>query len=338
VKRHPFVLTIGFLLAVGQLNAQLILTSQNQNLRAGDEHHFKLAGNIEEGAAGANQVWDFSSLQATGDMTSYMLNAEEVAGYNYIPMSNTVIRENQNNFFFKTSENLIEEYGTNACSSIFVYDKPLVKLRFPFTYKNQSNGAFSGTAINSNTRIHGTYKVEADAYGTLILPGNITIENVLRVRSERNEFIGKSETTTLTYRWYSEDVRYPLVTIIKYRNKGIETPSLTAYYADASSSQKKSSTVTSDNIEDNNISLIIYPNPFKDNISLNYQLKQESTVEISLFDNTGKQVYYVNRNKLKADYYTEEIDTKQVNLSSGMYIVKIVIDKQVYTKKLFKTN
>ena len=64
---------------------QISLLYENQSIVIGDAHHFRLAEMIDEGPTGPNQIWDFSVLKATGDLTSYMIDALQTPDGTKIP-------------------------------------------------------------------------------------------------------------------------------------------------------------------------------------------------------------------------------------------------------------
>ncbi|MCK7537571.1 MAG: hypothetical protein MZV63_44760 [Marinilabiliales bacterium] len=61
-----------------------------------------------------------------------------------IPEANTVLEEFGVKFFFKSNGNIMEQYGTVTANTITKYDKPFVKMVFPFDYGDVYSGDFSG--------------------------------------------------------------------------------------------------------------------------------------------------------------------------------------------------
>jgi hypothetical protein len=324
-------------------NGQISLTFDNQAIVVGDSHHFILADKTDEGSAGADQIWDFSGLKKQGDLTSYMLDASQTASGTSIPEATSVIKEWENYFYFRVSKNLMEEYGLASCNTVYKYDKPLIKIKFPFNYGNSCEGLFHGTDVsNQKNQLQGSYKIEADAYGKLLLPDNVVIDNVLRLKSVRNDISGTSSITTTTYRWYSSDVRYPLLTIIKTDNGGKTNTSITAYYADAKTSLK-SATVADSNIENelvdnDNFTLSIYPNPYSEKLFINYRLYKQSDIKIEVVDNTGKSIYSIQHPNQSEGEYTESFTGKSYGLKQGVYFMKVLIGGKLITKKIVQVD
>ncbi len=327
------ILSIGFLTSI---QAQISLTRESHGLNPGDKHHFKLVkNNVDVGPAGPNQEWNFSGLEITGDLTSFMLDASETPRGEELPDANTVIEEFNNKFYFNVNDNIIEQYGVISCgNSILRFDKPFVKMIYPFTYGNTYEGEFSGTYVNKEgkegSKISGWYKLDADAYGTLILPGNVRIENVLRLKTTRARVYGNSnEIITTTYRWYAKDVRYPLLSIIK-RKSGEETKGIrTAYYADAESSKEKDKDKEKSVDKQGTIVLNYYPNPYSDEFTLEYKLEVDGKVQIELFNNAGqKAVDLINKNQQKG-FYSLNVDADDEGMKPGLYHIRVSLDNKI---------
>ena len=321
--------------------AQFLMKSNTHILRTGDEHYFNITNNVNPGLAGSSQIWDFSNLKNKSTLTSYMYSAYTTSNSADIPEANTVLEEFETKFYFKASDGIIEQYGTvTKNNTITKYDMPFVKMIFPFNYGDSYSGDFSGTvegANNYKANFTGTYLLEADAYGTLILPGNIVYKNVFRIKTVKEHCYNNSSCncTTVSYKWYSEDVRYPLLTIIQSQtSKGTKTIR-TAYYSKAENNSdeddKKSHKLNSENIEAK-----IYPNPFKDEFKLDYTIAKDSDVRIEIYDNSGKKVSLIQKLNQKAGYYTETINSDEIGNQLGMFHVRIIAGNDVVSKTVIR--
>ena len=79
--------------------------------------------------------------------------------------------------------------------------------------------------------------------------------------------------------------------------------------------------------------IIVYPNPASQNITLKMELTQKQNVEIVLYNLIGENIYSVI---FKNQFGTEE---EQINLSmlpSGTYIIKIIMENNIISKKIIK--
>ncbi|HAF30535.1 MAG TPA: hypothetical protein DCG75_15945 [Bacteroidales bacterium] len=336
------IITSIFILSAGLLlQAQFLMNGNSHMLRAGDEHYFNITNNADPGARGPSVVWDFSNLQNQSSLTSFMYSAYNTANSIDIPEANTVLEEFEVKFYFKASDGIIEQYGTvTKNNTITKYDKPFVKMVFPFNYGDTYSGDFSGTiegANNYKANFTGTYLLEADAYGTLILPGNIRYKNVFRIKTFKEQCFNNNNTcncATISYKWYSEDLRYPLLTIIQSQTSNGTKTIQTAYYSKA---ENKS-------VEDNqdrklvseSIEAKIYPNPFKEAFKLDYTIVNDGNVSIEIYDNTGKKVSTIQKLNQKAGYYTETINSDNIGNQLGMFHIRIIAGDDVVSKTVIR--
>ncbi len=80
-----------------------------------------------------------------------------------------------------------------------------------------------------------------------------------------------------------------------------------------------------------NVSLIsLYPNPFENNINLEYKLEQNSIVEIQIIDISGKIIHVNSAKSLNSGNYSETIAIAD----KGIYFVVVSINKDTYIKKV----
>ena len=75
-----------------------------------------------------------------------------------------------------------------------------------------------------------------------------------------------------------------------------------------------------------------YPNPFNPSTKIDYQLPTDGNVNISVFDNSGKEVMTLVNEFKSAGYYTINFNASQ--LSSGIYFYKISADNFSGVKKM----
>ncbi len=269
------------------LQAQFLMKSNTHILRAGDEHYFNITNNVGPGEGGDSKIWDFSKLENKSTLTSYMYSAFTTPNSNDIPEANAILEEYETKFYFKVTDNIIEQYGTvSKNNTITKYDKPFVKMVFPFNYGDTYSGDFSGTIEgqnNYNASFSGTYQLDADAYGTLILPGNITHKNVIRIKTTKEQcYKGNScNCKTVSYKWYIPNVRYPVLTIIQSQTAKQTKTIRTAYYPKVKNTIENNS--NNELLFAENIKANIYPNPFLREFKLDYTLNKNSNVIIEIY-------------------------------------------------------
>ena len=77
----------------------------------------------------------------------------------------------------------------------------------------------------------------------------------------------------------------------------------------------------------------VYPNPFSNYTTINYSLNTENRIEIKLVDVLGREIFILDENK-KVGTYTIQINKNELQLTSGIYFLKIAIDDQNVSLKL----
>jgi len=75
-----------------------------------------------------------------------------------------------------------------------------------------------------------------------------------------------------------------------------------------------------------------YPNPVKDNTTINYRLTQTNNVSLEVYDNLGKKVMTLYQGKKMAGKYSINIDASK--LSAGIYTYKLIVNEKSVSKKM----
>ncbi|WP_298739226.1 cellulase family glycosylhydrolase [uncultured Chitinophaga sp.] len=78
----------------------------------------------------------------------------------------------------------------------------------------------------------------------------------------------------------------------------------------------------------------VYPNPFRGNLSVNFKLKEASFTTLGIYDMSGKLVSRQLSERLQAGSHNKTLEAG--NLPAGTYLLKVVHNGQVSTKKLSK--
>jgi len=335
--KKTYLFIVSLLICSINLNSQTILRYNTHGIVIGTSHDFIFTNNKDEGLSGANVIWDFSDLvPANKNLTSHMLNPSNLDKSVEIIQANAVIDEFGNHYYFKVTDKGMEQYGTVCCNTVTKFDVPFLKLKFPFAYGDKVSGNYSGTQQSQNAKIavNGTYEVAGDAYGTLILPGNIAIENVLRVKQTRTFNNECNGITEITYRWYTDDVRYPLLVVIKLVTPKESYVSQTAVYAHAGDRNKSATSISSlEAVND----FIAFPIPYHNQLTISYSLVNEENVQIDLCDIAGRLTQSVlNNSRQTAGYHEIILSNNDFKLMPGIYYIKLSIGNNVYMKKVIK--
>lgn len=79
----------------------------------------------------------------------------------------------------------------------------------------------------------------------------------------------------------------------------------------------------------------ITPNPARKSVKISYNLNRAAKVELSVFDAAGRQVILLASGKVGAGDHSRQLQT---NLPAGVYLAKLMIGDQVFTRRIVLTN
>ena len=82
------------------------------------------------------------------------------------------------------------------------------------------------------------------------------------------------------------------------------------------------------------MNLIAYPNPFSETTTIAYQLTEASQIEISFVDVLGKQIVLVQKENQSAGKHQISINKNDLNLSNGIYLLKLNVDEKELLTRL----
>ena len=285
--------------------AQTELNYETHGLIPGTVNEMQMCNYADPGPAGEDVIWDFSGLEKTKAFEGTIEKAHKASSPNLSTLDNAVLQEFNNQFYLNNNAEKCELVGVVSNSKpVFSFEKPFVKMKYPFSYGDQFSGDYFGTyyAGEKEGEMEGSYSVTGDAYGTLILPDK-TVENALRVKTVRNytRDMSNNEIKVETYRWYSENERYPLLVLIE---TSIITEKKTynthkAAYRSQFKGLKNNSFVSNEIARE--ASIKAYPNPSEGDINYDYFIPESGAVNISLFNNKGEEI--------SLHYYISEKDT-----------------------------
>ncbi len=329
IKNFTFSFGLVLLLSTTVLLAQPTITS-NFNPVIGTKVVFSAADttNVNEGAAGANITYDFSSLQKMGNNLGYTYTAPSAtpyasqytaANFAYATSSN---QGNAGYVYLKTSATKFENIGVATSTLQMVYSDPQTIFEYPTTYNSSYSDDHKGQGTNSQnitTYRRGTTDIIADGWGTLILPQG-TSTDILRVKITQNvvdsiSFMGSeivTESKVVTYNFYKEGFKQQLMSISKVFGKDFFGDDIiiksVLYYPDAPNS-------VGELTKQNNIK--VYPNPASSTITIN-AVNNEAVTNYTITDIVGKTYLAENINNT--------IGSNTVNVSllpQGIFIVSL---------------
>ncbi len=89
-----------------------------------------------------------------------------------------------------------------------------------------------------------------------------------------------------------------------------------------------------DAIENNNLEVDVYPNPFSSVTNIRYQLDKPADVYMEITDMNGKTIAVIKKSKSESGTYTEQFNASTFQCRQGIYFLKFVAGNTVIMKKL----
>jgi len=336
-----------FLLSLMIAGAQLYgkswkMTYNSHGLIADEINKMNLTKYMDPGEPGINQVWDFSGLVVTTDFSGTIENSVFNNNYAEVQNTNVVLKEFSNEFYFKGDKKSLELYGVAINGKMHMkYDKPFVKMRYPFSYGDSFNGNYYGEYYSGKLKgtVDGDYSVVADGYGSVLLPNNVRIDNVLRVTETRSYTStinnSESEVKHTTSRFYVQHYRFPLVVLIKNEftaNNSNTSVSYQAAYNDKIENLMIPTAISDVTIDVKAVNL--FPNPVIEVLNIEYYMGKEGKMIIELFDVTGEMVYKILDGNQPAGLNTLRFNVKDKDIPAGNYYLKFNNGVEQNVKKI----
>jgi hypothetical protein len=287
--------------------------------------------------SGTNKLWNYSGL-------TLMTNA--ISSATYVPFSAIP----NNNLFpggtiglsyvggytdvYKVNASVRELVGAAEASTAncLVLSDPIIFLTLPFGYGSGYYDTFGFT--DNGDVISGGVSLSGSGTGTLMLPGSITLNNVLKVTMSYTQTETTSSYTSTSkgvqHMFYSSVNKFPLLTISTSTSNNTQTPTV---FTNIDGSINKNFAVgvgIEEQTSENNFS--VFPNPVSaQNVTITFISKSELT-NINLLNTLGQVVKENVYNNLSAGENKISFDLK--NIPTGIYYLQIKTGEYEGVKKL----
>lgn len=282
---------------------------------------------VQPGAAGANVNWMFTNLQVTDTIIDEIVNPGSTTFFTAFPLAAFAIKHKnasydfiKRNIFTGHVDNQLLGSGDSVSGMMVQYPNPVFRSSTPFHYQDSIWDEY--TVMYGNTTGAGTAIVQADAYGTLILPGAV-YTNVLRVKTTYQEL----DTITsgpafivislfgLKYEWYDDLHKSPLMTwdSTSVTSAGGNSENLVVSYL-------KHETTTTDIFDPKHTGLSVSGRLHNNELVLNGDFAQPSIYIVTLFSRDGKVAYSARAAAVSNTRWVARIEK---DLPEGVYIVNI---------------
>ncbi|MCX6351965.1 MAG: M4 family metallopeptidase [Bacteroidetes bacterium] len=87
-----------------------------------------------------------------------------------------------------------------------------------------------------------------------------------------------------------------------------------------------------------NINILIFPNPFKEQVNIQYSLQKSAEVKIEITDIAGKLISTLAEGNQTNGTHQLQIDASQYHLNAGVYFVKFYADGELVTKQVVRVK
>lgn len=286
------------------------------------------AGSFIPGAGGTGKTWNFSGLTNSGTPVTAPYAAPAGTPYaSSFPTSNLSLAQNVSTVaYYKTSSTSFDLLGVGTSQFVMIYSDPMQQMRFPMSYNSTYKDNYKATYSYSSFDVHrsGYITDTVDGSGTIILPGNKTINDVLRLHLYQyildsvfmsGNLVQMSISNVETWNYISAWL--PGQNLFSYSEilTGTQFLKSASYYngtlagipnAEASSDQKIS----------------VYPNPASNNLFV--KANEAKISNIIIRDLNGKEV-------LKTNSIIEGIDISGLN--NGIYFIQITKEDGTYSSQ-----
>ncbi len=286
------------------------------------------------GGSGAAQTWDFSGLNIFDIYSTTTYLDSSSASYDTTFSMSTVASSNDGAssdyyYFTQTSADLILNGESFLLDSELIYSDPERILKFPFAFGDTLFDDFGNPSHRT-----GSISVNADAYGTLILPSGIYTTLRVKSREQSTDYLAYTiKHDIVTYSWYTATERFPILQYTDwieydYFSSPMVTPF--AFYSKMITVNSSAVGINEASVDDHFLN--VYPNPANDACTLNFDLKKSAIVTIFLTDIVGKNVMTLNKGTQSPGFKSETINLN--GIAAGMYILKVNYGNNVAYKKV----
>jgi Secretion system C-terminal sorting domain len=314
-----FLITLSSLIG----SSQAILQNSNVGFSVGDSFtlHTVYAG-LTPGNSGENITWDFSNLAPGTSATTTVIAPEDAPMGGSFPNSNGATDAGGGVYgFFSVTPASYSFCGINTGFSVAYYDDPQDFLQFPFTYGDSYADPYhSNFTSGVDFERTGTMTVEADAWGTLILPWG-TVQNAIRIHAtevaiDESEFLDINYFTEY-YTWYAPGFHGSVLSYSAQSSDGGDPSEMYIYSAEVQIGVAEAETKPS---------LGIYPNPASEMVNF----KVDGDVKfLEITDTQGRLVEQIS---IVASAFTADLS----HLHAGVYLVAIKGNDKMEVQQLVK--
>lgn len=364
-------------------HTQTILDKSVFSLRSNDRIVKQELEYKHPGREGKSVIWDFSELSP--------LNTESTE-YFYGKIDSSLICLGwDGGYKYRLSGDSLFRVGYQNSLMQIDYLLPELNRIYPMCYSDSVHSLYYGEGMYSHTLpvvTFGETNVKIDAEGILLLPDNIRMEHVLRVKESMHSGQWLSSSSgifsngdssrysadslryhlqndnitrqTITYKWYVPGYRYPVFETVHeniVRSGNTHSRFKRSYYFPPQQHGYLSADPENENIligirlqEEKRQNAqpdwnTVHPldrgncayNYFVDtdgNLQIEYYLNEPCSIEISLNNVAGYNIWRKSPSRQESGMYTVACDMS--TLPPGMYLLSLIVNDKIHTEKIQK--
>ncbi len=314
--------------------AQPTLTAAGCNPVLGYSTNSAYNAGFAQGAAGANQTWNFASIGNTGTVPAQYVTVASTPYASQFSNSNLAALGGGAYSYYNITNNAYTLNGVVSPSSgtVIPYTNGEDILRFPFTFGNSYTDTWAATFTSGVDFFRtGSTTVTADGYGTLITP-NGTYTNTLRIHFVQNyqdsTDFGNYTYVNDEYFWFKDGIKEFLAF----------TSTLSSTFGGSTSTSTSGSYATGTvGIEESQLSssIALFPNPAQQTINLTIDDENISNAKVKIINQLGQDISPVEIVNFNAGNNTQ-IDVAY--LKNGIYSLQILLQDNSIINKRFTIN
>jgi hypothetical protein len=128
----------------------------------------------------------------------------------------------------------------------------------------------------------------------------------------------------IEYKWFANGYHEPLLVVSE------EPFLITATYIDS----VRTSFVSVSEVKKNKFNFTVYPNPCKSHFTVDYELKNDAEVKLSVCSVYGCELIRLNLGRQEQGYYKQVIYLTETGVPAGIYFVRLMVDNIPYARKI----
>lgn len=290
-------------------------------------YDFVNATGFDPGPSGAAVTWDFSDISLAGTSYGYTFVTVGSTGFaDDFPGANLATDQGDGVYtYYKGSPSEFSLYGVHTDATTLSYSDPETLYSYPMTFgttfsDNLYCSFFSGVDVVRS----GSISVEADGYGTLILPSG-TYDNVLRVVAHEvysDEFIGLPTPTDYDFTNYYFMREGTIGALFQYSYLEIGGLFPTTQESAAVNTNIGPMSI---NEENTNASIGVYPNPAQQDVTIN--LQHINAEQVIITDMAGRQVLTTTPG------FDNFVRVNVEALPEGIYFARVLANNKTYSNQ-----